>query len=128
MEINSVKDNSGQEAVFGTFKSYLTGFLLSMILTLAAYLLVINQVISGWVLVATIIVLGVVQLVVQLLFFLHLSQESKPRWNLLVLAFAVLVVLIVVVGSLWIMSNLNYHQMSPQELNSTILHDEGIKK
>jgi cytochrome o ubiquinol oxidase operon protein cyoD len=50
-------------------------------------------------------------------FFLHLGRESKPRWNLNALLFAVLVVVIIVFGSLWIMHNLNYHMQNPQQIN-----------
>jgi cytochrome o ubiquinol oxidase subunit IV len=71
-------------------------------------------------LVAVIIVLAVSQLFVQLLFFLHLSRESRPRWNLIVLLFAAMVLLIVVLGSLWIMNNLNYHHPNQDQINKYI--------
>ncbi len=73
--------------------------------------------------------LAVTQLLVQLLFFLHLGRESKPRWNLIVLAFAVMVVVIVVFGSLWIMKNLQYNHghQTPEETDKFLIHDEGYK-
>lgn len=109
--------------------SYVVGFILSLELTIAAYLLVVNGAIAnrGW-LIAAIIVLAVVQLLVQLVFFLSLDKESKPRWNLVTFLFAALVVLIVVLGSLWIMNNLDYHHgLSPEEIDTEIIEDEGIK-
>ena len=54
-----------------TAKSYISGFLYSVILTLTAYYLVVNDVFSGWTLVFSILALAVVQLAVQLFYFLH---------------------------------------------------------
>lgn len=112
----------------GRLTSYVVGFVLSLELTIAAYLLVVNQAISDRkLLIAAIIVLAIVQLLVQLVFFLSLDKESKPRWNLLTFLFAGLVVLIVVLGSLWIMNNLDYrHGISPEEIDTEIIKDEGI--
>src|SRR5690349_5450260 len=102
--------------------AYVTGFVLSIILTLAAYILVINHVISGAGLIAVIIGLAIIQLFVQLFFFLHLGDEKKPRWNLMALIFAAVVVVIVVFGSLWIMNNLNYNMMP--DMNNNHLQDQ----
>lgn len=88
-------------------------------------MVVINHVMTGWMLTFTLIGFAISQLLVQLIFFLHLGRESKPRWNILVFLFAALVVLIVVVGSLWIMNNLDYH-MGGHEMDSSIIKDEGI--
>jgi cytochrome o ubiquinol oxidase operon protein cyoD len=71
--------------------------------------------------------LAVVQLFVQLYFFLHMGDESKPRWNLMAFLFMLLVLVIVVFGSLWIMKNLDYH-MSPSDTSNYMMHEEGIHK
>ncbi|PIZ62157.1 cytochrome o ubiquinol oxidase subunit IV [Candidatus Saccharibacteria bacterium CG_4_10_14_0_2_um_filter_52_9] len=118
------------ETARGSVKSYTTGFVMSLILTLSAYLLVVKNVFSGWGLVTALAALAITQLLVQLLFFLHLGRESKPRWNLVVLLFAVLVVAIVVFGSLWIMKNLQYnhsHYQSPAETDKFLIKDEGYQ-
>lgn len=134
-----------QENSFGTKKTYLTGFLLSLALTLIAYIAVTRHVDSHHTiftdefLMIWVGTLAICQLVVQLVFFLHLGRESKPRWNLTVLAFAAMVVLILVGGSLWIMWNLDAHHEgygtthdghqleSPQQTNQYIIRDEGIQ-
>jgi cytochrome o ubiquinol oxidase operon protein cyoD len=118
------------EVARGTVRSYTTGFGLSLILTIGAYLLVAHDVFSGWSLVFALAGLAIAQLLVQLIFFLHLGRESRPRWNLTVMLFAVMVVSIVVFGSLWIMKNLNYNHMHGQpasESNKFIIHDEGYQ-
>jgi cytochrome o ubiquinol oxidase operon protein cyoD len=103
--------------------AYVIGFVSSIVLTLFAYILVVNHVISGTGLVAAIVGLAIIQLFVQLFFFLHLGEEKKPRWNLMALLFAATVVIIVVFGSLWIMSNLNYNMM-PNMNDKTDLQDQ----
>jgi cytochrome o ubiquinol oxidase subunit IV len=115
----------------GTLQTYVVGFVLSLILTLVAYLFVEIHVSSYYetfshtLLVPLIIGLALVQFIVQLVFFLHLGTESKPRWKLLVFGFMVVVVGILVLGSLWIMSNLNYH-MTTQQINSYMNSQDGL--
>lgn len=89
--------------------AYITGFILSLLLTLAAYLVVVREVVALKLVVPIIVGLAIVQLFVQLTFFLHLGREPKPRWNLMAFLFMVSVVFIVVAGSLWIMANLDYN-------------------
>jgi cytochrome o ubiquinol oxidase subunit IV len=125
-----LNSNDRPEASKGSYLSYSLGFGLSILLTMAAYLMVNRHVSShhsvytdGF-LIFTVLGFALIQLVVQLVCFLHLGRESKPRWNLIVMSFAVLVVLILVLGSLWIMHNLNYH--SAMQKDNYIIHDEGI--
>lgn len=95
----------------GTISSLSIGFALSVLLTLSAYLVVVEKLIPGSLVVAAIILLALMQFVVQMIFFLHLDKESGPRWNLIIFLSTISVVLIVVVGSLWIMNNLNHNMM-----------------
>jgi len=95
----------------GNLKSYVIGFLLSLVLTLMSYCSVVYDLLSGWVLIGAISFFAVVQAVVQLFLFLHLGAESKPRWHLMTFLFMVLVIGIIVFGSLWIMANLDYRTM-----------------
>jgi cytochrome o ubiquinol oxidase operon protein cyoD len=99
---------------------------LSIALTMAAYLSVVNDILTGKTLIMVIVGLAVAQLLVQLLFFLHLGNEAKPRWNLVIFLFMVLVLSIVVGGSLWIMNNLDYNMM-PHEMHEYMLEEEGIR-
>lgn len=112
----------------GTILSYTLGFILSVALTLAAYFTFTNRTLPDPLLVSVIVGLAIAQLLVQLIFFLHLGKESRPRWNLLVFLFMLLVLIIVVFGSLWIMNNLDYNMMSPKETDEYIMKDEGIQR
>jgi cytochrome o ubiquinol oxidase operon protein cyoD len=91
-----------------TYKSYAVGYILCLLLTLAAYFVVEKQLLSGWMLISAVVFLGLIQISVQLILFLHLGIESKPRWNLITFFFMALVTAIIVIGSLWIMANLDY--------------------
>ncbi len=116
------------EATRGSYDAYIAGFGQSLFLTLAAYYLATHHLLVGRALIIAIVCLGVLQLLVQLIFFLHLGAEGKPRWNLLAFQFMLMVVLILVGGSLWIMHNLDYQMMSPHNLDTQIKQDEGIPR
>ena len=112
----------------GKFKSYLLGYLLSIALTAAAFLIVINRLLLGWDLIIVVVCLAIIQLWVQLIFFLHLGVEENSRWNLAVFLSTAFLVLILVAGSLWIMNNLDYRHLSPSDQNNYILHNEGMQR
>jgi cytochrome o ubiquinol oxidase subunit IV len=61
-------------------------------------------------------VLAIAQMGVHLVFFLHITSGPDNTNNVLALAYGLLIVVLVVVGSLWIMSNLNDNMMPPAEL------------
>lgn len=118
----------------GSFKSYTTGFAISVVLTLGAFLVVSSHALSQpamftrtWV-VSLIVILALAQFAAQLMLFLHLGEEPKPRWNSIIFSFMIMVVVIIVFGSLWIMANLNYHTMSPADTSRYLMHEEGIHK
>jgi len=102
--------------------AYVAGFISAVALTLMAYFSVVERWFSGRELVGVIMGLAAIQLVVQLVFFLHLGRETKPRWNMIVFIFMLIILVIIVAGSLWIMQNLNYHtMMSPEAMNEYML-------
>lgn len=107
--------------------SYSTGFVLSVLLTITAYFSVVNRTLPGDSLTGLVVGLAVVQLLVQLVFFLHLGRESRPRWKLIIFAFMLLTVGTIVIGSLWIMNHLNYNMMT-HEMDKQLLHEEGIHR
>src|SRR5581483_1048301 len=85
---------------------YISGFAVSLFLTLEAYLLVAHHELSRKLLIGTAAALAIIQFMVQLILFLHLGRETKPRWKLVVFLFMVMVVLVLVFGSIWIMYSL----------------------
>ncbi|MED1490233.1 cytochrome o ubiquinol oxidase subunit IV [Bacillus smithii] len=88
----------------GSLKSYVTGFVLSIILTIIPLLLVTNHVFSKGMLVVAIMTMAVLQFVIQLVFFMHIRESEKPRYNGLALLLGIVFVLTIVIGSMWIMT------------------------
>lgn len=118
----STKQSTNQ----GLLVQYVTGFILSIALTLAAYSLVVQRTLPVRWIIISIVGLAVAQLFVQLFFFLHMGNERKPRWNLMAFLFMVMVVVIVAFGSLWIMNNLDYNMMPAGEMER-YMHEQNEK-
>ena len=95
----------------GSLKSYLTGFVLSLILTAMPFALVMRGTWSAPAALAGIFGAGLVQILVHLHYFLHLDTTSAARWNMVALIFTFLIMALFVGGTLWIMSSLNYRMM-----------------
>lgn len=104
---------------------YVVGFVSSVVVTMAAYLLVTR---TNWphnTVVAIISGLAIVQFLVQMVFFLHIGDERRPRWKLAVLGFMLMVILIVIFGSIWIMNNLNY-RMTPEQMEQYLKSQDSL--
>jgi len=95
----------------GSLKSYLTGFVLSLILTAIPFALVMGGALSASAALAAIFSAGIVQILVHLHYFLHLDTSSAARWNVLAMIFTLLIMILFVGGTLWIMYTLNYRMM-----------------
>lgn len=98
--------NSHDEAnhTHGSLKSYIIGFVLSIVLTIIPLVAVLNDWFNRSTTIVIILVTAVLQFLVQLIFFMHIREENKPRYNLISLIFAVLILLTIVIGSIWIMT------------------------
>jgi cytochrome o ubiquinol oxidase operon protein cyoD len=96
----------------GTRRSYLTGFLLSAVLTAIPFWLVMSGAIASTQTTAVIVIaLAFVQIIVHTFFFLHVNRKAEGGWTLLAFLFTVVIVAIVIAGSLWIMYHLNNNMM-----------------
>src|SRR6185295_9942107 len=100
------------------------GFILSVALTLGAYFAVVHK--AQYAL-AIILGLAFLQLVVQIFYFLHVHKGADRIWNSTVLISTLGVVFILIAGSIWIMTHLNYH-MTPMQIEEHVINDEGIHK
>jgi len=111
----------GHEASHGSFKSYMTGFVLSVVLTAIPFWLVMGDVFSSKALtVAAIMILGTVQIVVHMIYFLHMNTKSEGGWTMMALIFTIVIVAIALAGSLWVMHHLNTNMMpmSPEMMKN----------
>ncbi|WP_144162170.1 cytochrome o ubiquinol oxidase subunit IV [Paraburkholderia sp. BCC1885] len=96
----------------GSFGSYTAGFILSVLLTAAAFGVIMTGSLTGHNAVLAIAGLAFVQIIVHLVFFLHMNTSSAQRWNVMAFGFTVLTAVILIVGSLWIMHNVAMNMMS----------------
>ncbi|MGN6268757.1 MAG: cytochrome o ubiquinol oxidase subunit IV [Sphingomonas sp.] len=96
----------------GTFKGYVTGFVLSVILTAVPFWLVMDHVFAspGWT-VATILLLAAVQIFVHMIYFLHMNTRSEGGWSMMALIFTLVMVIITLAGSIWVMYHLRVNMM-----------------
>jgi cytochrome o ubiquinol oxidase subunit IV len=102
----------------GSYRSYMTGFILSVILTAIPFWLVMARPIEDASLTGLIVVgFAAVQIVVHMIYFLHMNTRSEGGWTLTALVFTAIIVIIVLVGSLWVMYNLNVNMMPQHEMN-----------
>jgi cytochrome o ubiquinol oxidase subunit IV len=93
----------------GSLKSYLIGFLLAIALTLVPFGLVMSHASIGAPLIIAVFALA--QIVVHVVYFLHVDRSEEQRWNLMALLFTAIVLGIILGGSIWIMHNLYVNMM-----------------
>lgn len=101
----------------GSLASYIFGFASSIALTLVAYFLATNHVVTGYPLIVILLELAILQFVAQLYLFLHFGKGKSAYWKSITLILMLFFTIVVIAGSIWIMSNLNYN-MSPEEVNT----------
>ena len=95
-----------------TFKGYMTGFVLAVILTAIPFWLVMAKVFDKPNTTALVILaFAVVQIVVHMVYFLHMDAKSEGGWNMLALIFTLVLVVITLAGSLWVMYHMNTNMM-----------------
>jgi cytochrome o ubiquinol oxidase operon protein cyoD len=100
----------------GTFKSYITGFVLSVVLTAIPFWLVMGDVLNDMLKTSIVIMaLAAVQIVVHMIYFLHMNTKSEGGWTFLALAFTLTLVVITLAGSIWVMYHMDQNMMSLHE-------------
>ena len=95
----------------GSIKEYVRGLVFSIILTIVPFAMVMAGVGSTQFIIGVIMVFAVAQILVQLVFFLHMNTLSEQMWNTSSAVFVVVIVAIILIGSLWIMDHLNHNML-----------------
>jgi cytochrome o ubiquinol oxidase operon protein cyoD len=98
-------------------KQYIIGFVLAILLTAVPFALVMGH--SGIGTGVLIAAFAVAQIVVHVVYFLHVNSSQEQRWNLTALLYTVLMVGIIMIGSLWIMHHL-YSTMTPGAMHHMV--------
>lgn len=104
-------DHNSAGAAHGNFKQYTIGFILSVILTIIPFGMVMSGGFERSLLVTVIAITAAAQVLVQLVFFLHMNASSEQRWNVIAFIYTVLCIAILLVGSVWIMNYLHFNMM-----------------
>lgn len=100
------------EAGHSTLKGYLIGFGLSVVLTAIPFWIVMGHVFpDSRVTALAVMALAAIQIVVHMIYFLHMNTRSEGGWTMLALIFTLVLVGITLVGSLWVMYHLNLNMM-----------------
>lgn len=100
------------DEVHVSMRDYAVGFVLSVILTAIPFALVMGNVFNNSVTTALVILaFGAVQIVVHMVYFLHMNSKSEGGWTMLALMFTLILVVITLVGSIWVMFHLNSNMM-----------------
>ena len=95
-----------------SLRDYTIGFLLSVVLTAVPFWLVMARPLASDGLTAAIVVaFAAVQIVVHMIYFLHMNGKVEGGWTMMALIFTVIIVVIMLAGSLWVMHHLNHNMM-----------------
>lgn len=108
----SAENQHGQGGqAHGSVKEYVTGLILSIVLTVIPFYLVMTGAWSDTATVAVIIVAAVAQVLVQMVFFLHMNGSSEQTWLTMSAVYTVFIVVFIIVGSIWIFEHLNHNML-----------------
>ena len=104
-------DHNAAGASHGNVKQYTIGFVLSVILTIIPFGMVMTGGFDRGLVFATIAITAVAQVLVQLVFFLHMNSSSEQRWNVIAFIYTILTIAVLLIGSVWIMNYLHSNMM-----------------
>jgi cytochrome o ubiquinol oxidase operon protein cyoD len=103
--------------------SYVVGLALALILTGVSFWVASTSVLWGPGVATGLVVLAIAQMGVHLVFFLHITSGPDNTNNVLALAFGVLIVFLVMIGTIWIMAHMNTNMgVSPELMNLQLQH------
>ena len=103
-----------------TLGGYAKGFILAVILTIIPFWMVMGKVFANSS-AAGIVLLGLaaLQVVVHMVYFLHMNTKSEGGWSMLAMLFTIMLLFIMLAGSIWVMYHLN-HNMMPGMMQQTL--------
>lgn len=107
-----MSDNRGfGGASHGSTKEYVTGLVLSIVLTVIPFSMVMLKLASPIVAIIIILACAIAQILVQAIFFLHMNSSSEQSWNVMTGLYTVFIVVFLVVGSMWIFDHLHHNML-----------------
>jgi cytochrome o ubiquinol oxidase operon protein cyoD len=104
------------ESIGEGVRGYALGLALSIVLTIASFLVARTHIIYGPGIPMALVALAIAQMGIQLVFFLHITTAPDNTNNVLALAFGVLIVFVLVFGTVWVMDHMNHNMMPTERL------------
>ena len=102
----------------GSLSTYLLGFVLSVVLTAIPFWLVMGGALPNkHVTALAIMAFAVVQIVVHMIYFLHMNTKAEDGWSMMAMIFTIVMVVIALSGSLWVMNHLNSNMMPVHQMS-----------
>ena len=114
----SVAPGEPHDSLLSESLSYVIGLGLALLLTAVSFWVASTSVLWGPGVATGLVVLAIAQMGVHLVFFLHITSGPDNTNNVLALAFGVLIVFLVMVGTIWIMAHMNMNVGTPPELTN----------
>ncbi|WP_242185975.1 cytochrome o ubiquinol oxidase subunit IV [Sphingomonas sp. CARO-RG-8B-R24-01] len=114
---NGHHDDLAHEESHGSYRSYGIGFGLSVILTAIPFWLVMTRTLTNQATALIIMAFAAVQMVVHMIFFLHMNRRAEGGWSMMALIFTIVIVGIALSGSLWVMYHMNANMMPTQDMS-----------
>lgn len=95
-----------------TVRGYLIGFVLAVVLTLASFWSVSSGAFKGESALVALAVLAAIQMIVHVVFFLHVNASKGQRWHAMSFAYTIAMSLVIIVGTVWVMHNVHMLMMA----------------
>jgi cytochrome o ubiquinol oxidase operon protein cyoD len=119
----NVAPGAPHDSMFSETISYVVGLGLALVLTGVSFWVASTGVLWGPGVATGLVVLAIAQMGVHLVFFLHITSGPDNTNNVLALAFGVLIVFLVMIGTIFIMSHMNANMMpDPALMNLQMQH------
>jgi cytochrome o ubiquinol oxidase operon protein cyoD len=115
-------DHGDHMEAHGSFKDYTIGFILSVILTAIPFWLVMTHQLPPGTTKFVILGFAAVQVVVHMIYFLHMNSSSEGGWNMMALILTAILLFIVLTGSIWVMYHMNANMMPSMGTEGSSVH------
>ena len=117
-ELLNVAPGEPHDSILSETVSYVVGLALALLLTGISFWVASTTSLWGPGVAAGLVVLAIAQMGIHLVFFLHITSGPDNTNNVLALAFGVLIVFLVMIGTIWIMAHMNANMgPSPEMMN-----------
>jgi cytochrome o ubiquinol oxidase operon protein cyoD len=121
LEFMDVAPGAPHDSVLSETVAYVIGLALALILTGVSFWVASTSVLWGPGVAVGLVVLAIAQMGVHLVFFLHITTGPDNANNVLALAFGVLIVFLVMIGTIWIMAHMNANMGPSPEMTNLMM-------